>query len=442
MRKSVLSVIFSRTVHSLVVKSFLISFVFIFTSFPSAFPQAHWQNMTNTPPLSRYDDVFFINLNTGYLVSGLGQLLKTTDGGNSWTVNFENMHAVFRSVGFFDENNGVLGTLTDSLPLFRTSNGGASWEKVTSFAGSPIPKGICGINITNSDIGYGVGRYFAPPYFIKTTNKGATWVSIPVDTALAKGLVDVYFWSADSGIVVGHYARSFSSTSSNPVILYTTNGGTSFTRVYKSSQNFGNCWKITVPSKNVIYVSEEHSGAVKSTDRGLNWTLYPVSIQGIIQGIGFINDYTGWVSSNSIYKTTNGGLNWTLDPWGANVNRIRVFNDTTAFASGSSLYKFTTGKVGIHQLSTEIPENFLLKQNYPNPFNPSTNIEFNLSEKSFASLSVYDMLGREVVLLINEQLNAGYYNYSFNAENLPGGTYFYTLRTQNFSDTKKMLFVK
>ncbi len=100
------------------------------------------------------------------------------------------------------------------------------------------------------------------------------------------------------------------------------------------------------------------------------------------------------------------------------------------------------GPIGIEPVSNEIPKNYELKQNYPNPFNPVTNINFSIPSKSFIKLVIYDILGREVALLLNTELNAGKYNYDFDASNLASGVYFYRLESGDFADVKKMMLVK
>ncbi len=97
---------------------------------------------------------------------------------------------------------------------------------------------------------------------------------------------------------------------------------------------------------------------------------------------------------------------------------------------------------GITPVSEEIPTSFKLKQNYPNPFNPSTNIEFAIPQSSFIKLSVYDVVGREVSVLVNENLKPGIYKTDWNAENYPSGIYFYRLFTNDFSQTKRMILLK
>lgn len=103
---------------------------------------------------------------------------------------------------------------------------------------------------------------------------------------------------------------------------------------------------------------------------------------------------------------------------------------------------YSAGSIGIKNISGLIPENYILFQNYPNPFNPITKIRFSLPENSFASLIIYDMLGREMEILVNEQLGAGTYEAGWNAGKFSSGIYCYRLVTGDFSETKTMVLVK
>ena len=98
--------------------------------------------------------------------------------------------------------------------------------------------------------------------------------------------------------------------------------------------------------------------------------------------------------------------------------------------------------VGIATISSEIPEKFSLFQNYPNPFNPSTNIKFDIPNDAKVKITVYDMLGREIYVLVNKELKSGSYSIRFDASALPSGVYFYTLSAGSYSETKKMLLIK
>ncbi len=98
--------------------------------------------------------------------------------------------------------------------------------------------------------------------------------------------------------------------------------------------------------------------------------------------------------------------------------------------------------IGVKQISTEVPKDFVLKQNYPNPFNPSTNIEFSVPNRGLVNLAIYNALGKEISNPVNNELNAGTYKVLFDGSNLPSGVYFYRLQTKDFYTTKKMMLVK
>jgi hypothetical protein len=97
---------------------------------------------------------------------------------------------------------------------------------------------------------------------------------------------------------------------------------------------------------------------------------------------------------------------------------------------------------GIKNESFTIPETFNLRQNYPNPFNPTTTISFILPSKSFVSLKVFDLQGREVATIVSEELSVGTYKYQWNATNRTSGVYFYRLQTDSFTETKKLILLK
>jgi hypothetical protein len=99
------------------------------------------------------------------------------------------------------------------------------------------------------------------------------------------------------------------------------------------------------------------------------------------------------------------------------------------------------GVTGIDN-ETEIPDSYTLAQNYPNPFNPSTTISYTIPEKSLVSLKIFDLLGAEVVELVNSELEPGVYKSDFNASGLTSGIYFYRLETNTFVETKKMMLLK
>ncbi len=129
---------------------------------------------------------------------------------------------------------------------------------------------------------------------------------------------------------------------------------------------------------------------------------------------------------------------------------IAIDNYRNIFVSGSSggvigtdiaTIKYSQ-LVGINPVSNEIPAEYKLLQNYPNPFNPMTNVKFQMPNTAFVKLIVFDILGREVSALVNEQLNAGTYEVQWDASAYPSGIYFYKLTAGEFTETKKMILIK
>jgi hypothetical protein len=98
--------------------------------------------------------------------------------------------------------------------------------------------------------------------------------------------------------------------------------------------------------------------------------------------------------------------------------------------------------IGIKPIGSSVPVKYDLSQNYPNPFNPSTRIKFALPKNEFVNMKIYDILGKEVASIINENLTAGFYEVEFNANNLASGMYFYRLETPSYKDIKKMMLIK
>lgn len=103
---------------------------------------------------------------------------------------------------------------------------------------------------------------------------------------------------------------------------------------------------------------------------------------------------------------------------------------------------FDTINVGISNYNTTIPDRFELYQNYPNPFNPTTNIKFDIAKSTFTSIVIYDMLGKEVSKLVNQDLTPGRYQYNFDASNFPSGIYYYRIKTDSYTEIKKMILLK
>ncbi len=121
-------------------------------------------------------------------------------------------------------------------------------------------------------------------------------------------------------------------------------------------------------------------------------------------------------------------------------NQAGTINYLPSFTPGAVQIMFSTDIGG--ENNGFLPAKFELVQNYPNPFNPTTTIEFSLPKAGQVSLKVYNVLGQEAAVLVDEPKSAGNYSIEFNAGNLPSGVYFYKLTHQNGSETRKMMLIK
>jgi hypothetical protein len=180
-----------------------------------------------------------------------------------------------------------------------------------------------------------------------------------------------------------------------------------------------------------IYLLNPNTGARVSSDTSLSlidvakWNFQQANSYNNPKG-GIASGYTStydvaFDSKGFVYSQSFFG--WTVEKW--------KYNGT-----------LPTIATSVERTSGNVPESFALMQNYPNPFNPSTVVEFSVVQSGHVSLKVFDLLGREVALLVDEFKSPGTYRVTFNAENLSGGTYFYTLRAGSSELTKKMAFVK
>lgn len=149
-------------------------------------------------------------------------------------------------------------------------------------------------------------------------------------------------------------------------------------------------------------------------------------------------------SSNPIVET--GSYNYsTAATTGNDENYLMIYDSLIAnqyLQDFAKRYSLAGGTIKVEMISSIVPDEYILSQNYPNPFNPATEISYELPAVNNVRLTVYNILGKEMSELVNERQNPGKYRVSFNASNLSSGVYFYTLTTDNFTETKRMLLLK
>ncbi len=262
-----------------------------------------WVPLPNAPTGSHFEDTFFVDPMSGWVVDGAGRIHRTTNGGDSWQLQVDEP-AYLRSVGFADAQRGYAGNLNGTPLLYTTTNGGAAWTPVVNIP-EPRPTGICGIWVVNASVAYGCGKYDATSArVIKTTDGGASWTSMDL-APLATSLIDCYFFDEDHGFVVGGIGEPAagggeplgerSGDTRRAVILGTTNGGATWTTRHTTNRLGEWCWKISFPTPSIGYVSiERFSGStyfLKTTDGGQTWAEHLFRDNYIVQGIGFVTRY-------------------------------------------------------------------------------------------------------------------------------------------------------
>jgi hypothetical protein len=240
-------------------------------------------------------------------------------------------------------------------------------------------------------------------------------------------------------------------------VFRTSNNGLSWTESPAGNEALNS---IQFTSSQTGYVCGNSGVFGKSIDEGYNWDVVQLNEEIYeFRDLYFTNSLTGFLCGSDyingvIYKTTDGGQNWfpLNTHCGNQLTAIYFTNQNTGYVAGSfgSILKTTTGggqPIGIHTISNEVPKSFILQQNYPNPFNPVTKFKFALppspsGEGLGVRVIIYDILGREIATLVNEQLQPGVYEVEWDGTNYPSGVYFYRLTTNEYTQTRKMVLLK
>ena len=336
--------------------------------------------------LSNYAVSAFAVSGTIIFAGTYGGMLLSTDNGSSWTTTGlrEDAHVLALAVSgtnLFAATNG--GT-------FLSSNNGTTWTPVDSGGFPPTSADALATSGTNIFAGTYDGIFLS-------TNNGASW------TAVSNGLPQY-----------NHHVTAFAVSGSN------------------------------------LFAAISGSGVFITTNNGTSWTAVntglPISFLVFALAVSGSNLFAG-TYSDGVFLSTNNGTSWTGVntglPQSASINAF-AFSRTNVFAAtGYGVWRRTLSElVSVQHMLSVLPKQFDLTQNYPNPFNPNTTIQFQLPHSSWVSLKMYNTLGQEVALLVDEHKDAGYYQVQWNASKVPSGIYFYRLQAGNFVEVKKMLLVK
>lgn len=308
--------------------------------------------------------------------------------------------------------------------VFRTSNSGTNW--------APVNIGLTNLTIY-SLIAAGTNLYAgsADGVFL-STNNGAVWSFKELTGNLIFAMTVI-----GSNIFAG---------SSGDGVYRSTNNGTSWIQVNTGLTN--TAIQSLTASGSDLYAGT-FSGVFRTTNNGANW-INTGGLAGLIVNTVTSSGTSVFAGSSGggIFLTTNFGANWQSVGFGipnTTINTLFVSSPNIyAGALSGMVYRRALSEMitSVSPVSSEIPDDYSMSQNYPNPFNPTTNIGFRIAEFGFVTIKVFDITGKEVALLVNEDLDPGRYNVDFDASQYSSGIYFYTISAGDFSQTRKMILIK
>jgi photosystem II stability/assembly factor-like uncharacterized protein len=367
--------------------------------------------------------------------NGNGNVFRSTDNGTSWTVVYTG--ATFTRTDALTISDTNLFAAND-VGVLRSTNNGTSWTvagltNVGPQALAISPNGTGGTNLF-------AGTYVSGVFL--STNNGTSWTAVNSGLTGSQLYITALFVS-DTNLFAGTWGGSaFRSTNNGTTWVAASNGLTSnHVHAFTVSPNWAG-------STNLFAGTYFGSGVYLSTDNGGNWAeagtgLTNSNVRALAR---FDTNLFAGTDGGGVFLSTNNGLSWTAINEGLTNNVVNALfvNGTNLFAgTGNGIWWRSLSDItGIEDQINEIPSQFILEQNYPNPFNPTTTISFSIPTSEFVTLKVFDMLGKEVATLVNEEKAAGSFEIEFNAANLSSGIYFYNLQAGGFTQTKKLILMK
>ncbi len=455
---------FTLSTRSLIVTLVISSAFFALT----ATAQDSWSEIPLPVTNTNLSVISFTDTNLG-LICGYGrEFLFTTDGGESWRVDsipFPDIgSSEFLSKCVLVSDNVIWAGIVvnypdpnpDRLVILRSSDRGQTW-----ILKSPSDSVILGVDFLSENIVH----FITPTHSWTTTDGGDSWQQ---QGQLARAEPPPVWFNRFHSFEffddsVGYLGGSYPGMGGGGTLVpqMTTDGGSTWSPAFVGgsvgSTDYLSSSPLRFSGRNGCTfgygwydesVGQPYGGMVLSWNRLQDTVLIGPRMQffnyDYVTGSA-LNRQNIWLLralEKRIQRTTNGGSTWVVDTLPVPVSDFLLDNDGHRFALGNGrLFRWNGVILGIEP-SQEQPTSYELKQNYPNPFNPTTNIEYQIPNREFVSLRVFDILGREVKTLVNEQQSSGTHHVEFDASNLSSGVYLYRLKAGEFIQQQKMLLIK
>jgi Secretion system C-terminal sorting domain/Photosynthesis system II assembly factor YCF48 len=365
-----------------------------------------------------------------------GYILFTSNSGTNWLVRLAAYGISFTDLDVVNSNYIYASGNDLNISLYRmfySSNSGNNWNSYIMVPNMTI----FDIQFINKDSAWECGPSVGPD--VRTTTDGGNTWTVRVNGINAQ-TDKIFFLNYDTGFCAAHS------------LFKTTNAGNNWVEVVSFTQAVQSIFFL---NQNTGWLGVNLNRMYYTSNGGTNWIMQMMPNQGNnnIYDLYFFNDQTGFAGTglNRIFKTTNGGTNWgyQIDTGGS--YRLSILSSqigwTCWIGDNIGIKKSTNGGgqiiyTGFVNNGTIIPRDFTLYQNFPNPFNPTTTIKLDLPKSTNISLIICDMLGRELYQIANEYLKAGSYSFTWDARKFASGIYFYRLKTEDYTETKRMVLIK
>jgi len=408
-------------------------------------------------------DVYFLDELNGWVVGYNSTIIATTDGGETWVKQecpVSNLR--LQAIQFLDEDNGYCCGHFWWSPatghVFSTKDGGETWRELETGYNLYHNVLVNDLFFIDEDTGWvlvSVSRKGYRGHILHTTDGGETWED---QFTHDKELRGIYFADERRGWAVGGWADAFAYTD----VLRTDDGGETWEKVGEIPSVIS---EIKAVSRDVIWAWK--SGSYISTDGGLNWTkivpdsAYVRSGYGTVVDMHPINGKEAFVAF-SYWDRSIFSIKYTDDAGKTFTDILTLPHDTFwpgricavgrehiwVVNSHGEIIRYDSGSTHVTEDSGDEPGILRLEQNTPNPFNASTAIGFSLRERRDVELTVYDVTGRKVAVLLSGVLPPGRHYAVWDGRDgatggeASSGVYFYELRAGNRSEKRKMLLVR
>lgn len=355
--------------------------------------------------------------------SNFGGIAGTTDNGENWQI----ISALTQLNALSSSPNGSLFASNPGGAILRSTDSGSTWDLV--YFGLDFTRIQTVIVSPNENVFAIINNKLN-----RSTDNGESWEQIQI--------YDEFEWITK--IAINSLGTIFAKLSDG-YFRSTDNGEnwSQLTSIPEGLDIFG------ITNTNAMYATASDSGFYSSTDYGDSWNYLSKGSGKPIRS--FASNYIGYLfileHFHNILRSTDNGFSWQeinsgLDSTSINCLIITDDDYLLAGTSGKGVYRSANKTTSVENSFIQIPNVFFLEQNYPNPFNPTTKIRYQISQTSYVSLKIFDVLGNEILTLVNQEKPAGEYEVYFDGSSFSSGIYFYQLKAGELIETRKMILLK